>query len=400
MSSNTFSNLENSKLNGNLILTNGYIQFPNGSQQTEAGGAGGGNVSTNTINTYTNTSINNFEDSEITCATQDSQDNSYLVANTSFVQTVAQNVGQLPNNCTGIGDAALQNATGSNNCAFGLGTLPNVTADLNCAFGFESLNECTTGSNNCAVGDQTLISCTSGAFNVAIGSECLYGITTGDSNLGIGAQAATSLTTSSNNTCVGNQSGSNLVGNNNNTLLGSKSGPINGDTNTYNYLTCIGAGSTPVVVGGSNQLVLGSITGNETVYIPGGNIVLGNNQTTSPTFTFTLQPTFTDLLFVGSGSSGIPSTFLDLSQPETTMSSSQFVINSVITTFNGNVSIPAPNNLTINQLFTNNVELINQGADPPYTTNGVLYLNTTSPSTQQLRVNINGTLYYINLIPV
>jgi len=395
MSSNTFSNLENSKLNGNLILTNGYIQFSDGSQQSTAGGGGGGgNVSTNTINTYTNTSVNNFEDAEITCATQDSQDNSYSVANTAFVQNVVGTVGQLSNNCTGIGNRVLQNATGDNNNGFGVGTLPNTSGIDNCAFGFESLNSCTTGFSNCGFGNGTLSNLTTGYDNMAIGLQALLSLETGQSNLAIGTNAGSIISPNSSfNVLIGNQTGEYLLGNNN-TCIGNISGPLTTDTNTYNYLTCIGSNSVPVNVGGSNQLVLGSITGNETVYIPSGNIVLGNNQVT-PNFTFTLQPTFTDLLFVGSGPSGVPSTILDLSQPTTTMNSTSFIINSSTTTFNGGVSIPSPHNL-----ISNNIELVNQGGDPGYTSNGVIYLNTTVTATQQLRVSINGTLYYINLTPV
>ena len=96
MSSQSFANLANSEFNGNIILKNGYIQFPNGSQQTTAGG-GGGNVSTTTINTYTNTSTNNFQAANITCATQSLGNNSAKVANTQFVQSSVETAGQYNN---------------------------------------------------------------------------------------------------------------------------------------------------------------------------------------------------------------------------------------------------------------------------------------------------------------
>ena len=52
MSSQSFANLANSEFNGNIVLNNGYIKFPDDSIQTTAGGGGGGNVSTDQNNTF------------------------------------------------------------------------------------------------------------------------------------------------------------------------------------------------------------------------------------------------------------------------------------------------------------------------------------------------------------
>ena len=51
-------------------------------------------------------------------------------------------------------------------------------------------------------------------------------------------------------------------------------------------------------------------------------------------------------------------------------------------------------------LISNAAQLVNQGTDPAYNTNATLYLNTTAPLEEQLRLNINGTLYYVKLIAV
>lgn len=395
MSSNTFSNLENSKINGNLILTNGYIQFPNGSQQISAGGGGGGDVSTTTINTYTNTSTNNFEASEITCATQDSNDSSYLVANTAFVQTLVETVGILANYNTTIGANGnfqyIDTTIANNNSSFGNACLPSLTtgslntcAGANCAFNL------TTGSENSLVGINCGQSLTTGSYNSACGHFCLS-----DSN-------------GSYNTACGFNAGQNDVGlSSNNSYLGSNASQINADTYSYNYLTLIGSYSEPVNVGVNNQIVLGRLNGFDDIYIPSGNIYLGNSIINS-TYVIQASGNNSEIHFQTIPSTGLPYTNTLSVASSLTQINSNLSVNGELTieptnnlivngqsSLNGNVSIPSPYNLT-----SNNIIFTNQGGDPGYTTNATIYLNTTVTATQQLRCNINGTLYYINLTPV
>lgn len=67
MSAQSYSNLANSNINGNLILsTSGsYIEFSDGSKQTTAGGGSGGNVSTNQDNTFETDYTQTFNSSAI-----------------------------------------------------------------------------------------------------------------------------------------------------------------------------------------------------------------------------------------------------------------------------------------------------------------------------------------------
>jgi hypothetical protein len=383
MSAQSFSNLANSEFNGNIVLTNpnSYIQFGNGSQQTTAGGGGGGgNVSTTTINTYTNTSTNNFEDAEITCATQDSTDNSYLVANTAFVQTNVQSVGILEHNCVGIGLGVLSNNTGTNNNAFGNTTLSlNTSGFSNCAFGSNSLGSSTTASNNTGYGNQTLTSLTSGNFNCAFGFQTLDQLITGENNLALGGQAGVYLNSNSSD----------------NTLIGNQAGPINTDTTTYKFLTCIGSDSEPINVGSNNQIVLGRLNGDDELFIPSNNIFLGNQNNISETYTIEASGENSTIIFTAQDS--VPTGYQNVLSLSTTLSeltSGQITFNGDVT-INGDITIPSPNNLIIND-----VQFVNQGGDPSYPTNAVIYLNSSASVGEQLRVQINGTLYYINLTAV
>jgi len=354
MSSNTFSNLENSKLNGNLILTNGYIQFPNGSQQTEAGGGGGGNVSTNTINTYTNTSINDFENAEITCATQDSQDNSYLVANTAFVQNVVGTVGQLPNdnNALGYNYDTINFNNISFNTLYGSSIATYLNGDGNTLVGYNSSTTLTTGNSNSAYGCFTLLD-SNGSYNTAIGFSA------GENDVGL----------SSNNTYIGNTATQ-----------------IDTDTYSYNYLTLIGAGSEPILTGINNQMVLGRKNGADDIYIPSGNIYLGDNVLNS-SYVIQASGNNSDIQFKTLSSVGtVYENTLILSSTSSTLQSGEIYLT-------GDVTVSNSYSLTVN-----NTIYANQGGDPSFgTTDAVIYFNASATSTQQLRVNINGAQYYINL---
>jgi len=365
MSSQSFANLANSEFNGNIILKNGYIQFPNGSQQTTAGGSGGGNVSTTTINTYTNTSVNNFEDAEITCATQLNSDNSTLVANTEFVQTRVGTVGQFPNGNFGLGNNNYLNlTTGNTNYAYGNGALQNITiGELNNCIGEDAGTNITTGSGNNCIGYQSLVGATSGSANVSVGSNNLL-----NSN-------------GSYNVAIGNQAGEFDTGlSSNNIYLGNSASPT--DTHSYQYLTLIGSNSQPVIQGLNSQIVLGSTTGGETVYIPNTSLQFGVGNTS------------VNYNIVGSGND---SSIRLLCNDTTGTTQSTIVANYTESIFYSET------NLFVQGLVSANLGLIKEVTDGTYSSqNGTIYWNGNNsvPQTQQLRVNLGGTLYYINLTAV
>ena len=450
MSASSFANSANAKFNGNIVLNNGYLKFPNGSIQTTAGGgSGGGNVSTTTNNIYTNTSTNDFENSEITCATQLNSDNSTYVANTEFVQTRVGTVGIYDNNNTGIGNNVFNNidlqiadnntafgsytlssiTTGSSNCGFGVNVCTELTTgSSNCGYGNDALSSITTGSENCGYGNNVLYSLTTGSSNCGYGFETLTNLTTGSANCGYGSNALYALTTGINNTCVGYNAGNvittssfntsvgfasliDVTGSNNtaigynagvndetgsnNTYLGSQAQQQNLDTSSYNYLTLIGSDSQPVNVGSNNQIVLGRLNGDDELFIPGNNIFLGNQNNIDETYTIQASGENSTIIFTTQPS--VPAVYqntLSLSSTLSELTSDQITLTGNVT-ISGDLTIPSPNNLSVN-----NIEFVNQNGDPGYTTNATIYLNTTVTATQQLRCNINGTLYYINLTAV
>jgi len=428
MSAQSFSNLANSEFNGNIVLTNpsSYIQFGNGSKQFVAGGAGGGNVSTSTINTYTNTSVNNFEAAEITCDTQLLGDNSTYVANTAFVQTALSNTGDVfldgtntyTNTSVNNFEAAEitcdtqvlgNNSTYVANTAFVKTAIDNVGIfpNGNLGLGNNNYTVLTIGSDNNAYGDGALESITSGQLNNCIGEDSGNNITTGSGNNLLGYQAGTAITTGSSNVsigtsslltsngsynvAVGNQAGEGDTGlSSNNTYLGNSASQLGSDTSSYNFLTLIGSDSEPINVGSDNQIVLGRLNGDDDLYIPANNIFLGNQNNISETYTIEASGENSSILFTSQSS--VPSSgYVNV----LTLSTSLSELTSDQITFNGDVTIPSPNNLIVND-----IQLVNQNGDPGYTTNAVIYLNTTVPATEQLRVKINGTLYYINLTAV
>lgn len=376
MSAQSFSNLANSEFNGNIVLNNGYIQFPDGSQQTTAGG-GGGNVSTSTINTYTNTSVNNFEAAEITCDTQVLGDNSTYVANTAFVQSTVGSVGQYDNFNTAIG-------------GLNFGNLNTTLANNNSAFGNASLYTITDGYINSCVGANCAYNLTTGNNNSLIGFQCCNDLTTGSYNSSCGSFTL-QITNGSYNSTLGYESGLNDFGlSSYNTYLGAGASQTNTDTNSYEYLTLIGAGSEPVNVGSDNQIVLGRLNGDDELFIPGNNIFLGNQNNISETYTIEASGENSSILFTAQDS--VPTGYQNVLSLSTSLSE----LTSGQISLTGDVTVSNPYSLTVN-----NTIFANQGTDSSFgTSDAVIYFNASAPSTEQLRVNINGTLYYINLTAV
>jgi hypothetical protein len=376
MSSNTFSNLANTEFNGNIVLTNpnSYIQFSNGSKQSIAGGGGGGgDVYLDGTNTYTSISVNNFEDAEITCATQLNSDNSTLVANTEFVQTKVGLVGQYDNFNTAIG-------------GLNFGNIDTTLATNNSAFGNASLYTITTGYLNSCVGANCAYNLTTGTNNSLIGFQCCNDLTTGEYNSSCGSFTL-QITNGSYNSTLGYESGLNDFGLSSfNTYLGARCSQTNTDTYSYNYLTLIGADSQPILTGTNNQIVLGRKNGADDIYIPSGNIYLGDNVLNS-SYVIQASGNNSNIQFKTLPSIGtVYENTLTLGSSSSTLQSGEIYLT-------GDVTVSNTYSLTVN-----NTIFDNQGADPSFgTANAVIYFNASAPSTQQLRVNINGAQYYINL---
>jgi len=134
----------------------------------------------------------------------------------------------------------------------------------------------TTGGNNTGVGNSTLMNNTTGVNNTAIGNEALILATTSSNNTAIGVSSLYRMTTGMNNSALGYGSGLYDVSGNSNTYLGASSSQLQGDNNVYHNSTAIGYNS---VINASNQIMLGGLYTSTypTVFIPSGNINLGNN---------------------------------------------------------------------------------------------------------------------------
>jgi hypothetical protein len=351
MSAQSFSNLANSEFNGNIVLTNpnSYIQFGNGSKQSVAGGAGGGNVSTDQPNTFEAGYTQTFD-------------------GTISVNNKQSNIGQFGNGNTGIGSAiffTLDIANSDNNIAIGTGVCGSLTTGSeNVGIGMFSLPNVTTGNENTCIGANSGNSISTGSYNCSVGSSSLI-----DNN-------------GSNNSAIGYTAGENDVSGSNNTYLGSEAQQLNTDLHSYQYLTLIGANSQPVIQGSNGQIVLGSTTGNETVYIPNTNLQFG---VSNPTINYNI---------IGSGDGASIRLLCD-----DLTGTTQTVIDA-----NYQQSIfYAESNLFVSGLVSSDVGLVKEVSDAAYSNqNATIYWNGNNslPATQQLRVNLGGTLYYINLTAV
>jgi hypothetical protein len=265
-----------------------------------------------------------------------------------------------------------QGAISIDNTQSNIGQFQNA----NTAIGI-SLSLLTTGADNTCLGYNAGSSITTSSFNTAVGFSALLDVT------------------GSNNTACGYNAGVNDETGSNNTYLGSEAQQQDLDTSSYNYLTLIGADSEPVEVGSDNQIVLGRLNGDDNLYIPGNNIFLGKQNNINEAYTIQASGNNSGIQFQTLPSTGLPyENTLTLSTSLSELTSGQISLNGDVT-ITGDVTIPSPNNL-----YTNDTQYVAQAGDPGYVTNAVIYFNNTVPVGQQLRVSINGTLYYINLTAV
>ncbi|CAH0213881.1 hypothetical protein [Chryseobacterium sp. Bi04] len=174
------------------------------------------------------------------------------------------------------------NASGSSNTAFGMGSLTqNTTGNGNTAVGNNAMSSISSGDNNVAVGQNSMRHTIAATMNVAVGMNSLEyfqkgignigmgnsamgsGSLSGDYNIGIGWDALRYLVAGNNNTVVGRSSLVSLAGGSNNIAVGSSNAKaiLSGDNNIF-----IGNFITPYVSSPNNELNI-------------GNWIVGNNGT-------------------------------------------------------------------------------------------------------------------------
>ncbi|HLN95756.1 MAG TPA: hypothetical protein VK183_08970, partial [Flavobacterium sp.] len=203
---------------------------------------------------------------------------------------------------TAVGDEALFNSSGSNNCAFGtlaMG-LPASAASgsNNCAFGYRALMVNTSGQGNVAVGVDAMRDNQSGNLNIALGHSALRELQSGEQNIAIGVFAGQYNTEMSpSNIIIGREAGEsscslvpNLETNGRNIIIGFQAGNhLTGDQNiaigynagtnfTGNRNTFLGGVnaapsdvSSAVMMGrdGSNSVFIADGAGNQKIVIDG-----------------------------------------------------------------------------------------------------------------------------------
>ena len=179
-------------------------------------------------------------------------------------------------NNTALGiNSGVQITSGLNNTCIGNFSGVQLTSGSdNTCIGYAAGSGINNGNNNCALGSNSLQTCSQGLNNIGIGANSCQNITDGDNNVGIGKSSLSSINAGNNNVAVGYQSGNNLYqSSSNNTCIGYDANPTSTLYN-YEYLTLIGSNCSEMKQDENNQFVLGSI---ETIYIPSGEIVLGDD---------------------------------------------------------------------------------------------------------------------------
>jgi hypothetical protein len=220
---------------GIIRTSTGGIQFPDGTVQTTAGGAGTiTGVTAGTDLTGGGTSGNVTLNLDTTKVPQLNTANSF-----TGNQTVNGNLsatGSLTGSSFQIGSNLFDAGSyGNENVFLGFaGSSNSINAGRsNTASGYQALFN-NASSYNTAHGAGALFSNTSGSFNTASGYNALYNNTTGSTNTAFGYQALLTNSTGGNNTAIGYDAGPNASG--------------------LSYATAIGANAT---VSESNAMVLG-----------------------------------------------------------------------------------------------------------------------------------------------
>jgi len=167
----------------------------------------------------------------------------------------------------------LNNATGTDNLAFGTSVLANnVSGSLNIGIGTLALINNDTGGSNLAIGYVAQQLRTSGSFNVALGDNALAKDVSSSFNTAVGAVALLNCTTGS-NTAVGYRSGYLITTGTKNTILGRYTGNQGGlDIRTLsNYIVLSdGDGNPRAYWNGADATFNGALTAV-------GNVLVNNS---------------------------------------------------------------------------------------------------------------------------
>ena len=341
MSAQSFSNLNNSVVNGDLILSNGYLQFPDGSVQTTASGGGTGTgVYINQNNTFQDTYIQTFDNGLIV-------NNSNSITFQNITNPATTQISQNLNN--------LQIASS----AFGAGielintnTTTEVVLSTN-QYGLQ-IDKGITIENDNGNGNSVLLLSDSIINNQLDVSGNLS--TSGDfylNGLLLSKDVnTTGLKINNDGLTLGNTTNDNYV-------------ILQSDTITSNQLDITGSLNTTGIInlnGNSLNFGTGVASSTYTIYGSGDNSSVAIN---------------TD------DNTGTTRTTISASYDET-------IFYSQVNTFEESI-------------VCNDVGVYKSNSDPSFSNqNATIYWNSTNtiPTTQQLRVNLGGTIYYINLTPV
>jgi hypothetical protein len=172
MSSQSFANLANSEFNGNIVLNNGYIKYPDGSIQYNANGGSATGVFTDQGNTFENGFTQTFN-GEVSFNNNVSFSSPVDITSYTDSNIIGQPI--LSSTPTIIDSVLLGNEIGN-----GI-----INIDGTIAIGYSSANQTTTNTNGISIGKESDLG-VGATNNIAIG----YGaMSNADNCIVIGANA-------------------------------------------------------------------------------------------------------------------------------------------------------------------------------------------------------------------
>lgn len=293
----------------------------------------------------------------------------------------------------------------------------------NLIIGNSSGNALTTGYSNILLGYRSGAANTEGFQNIAIGQESMFANTTGDYNTNLGYQSYFSNTNGSNNTTIGYKAGFEMISGSSNTLIGYKAGSASSEKH-LNFIVAVGANagfsldgltntnSNYTVAVGSDALQFNQVgTANTAVggqagqYSTGGaNVIIGagSGQGASGTATYS-NNTMAGYRSGRSLTSGGNNTFLGFTSGKLITSG----VDNVCIGYQATTSSAEDNNaIAIGSGATAAPDgiAIGKGASAAAAeielngiTNSIVNTGTGTSVTKQLKITINGTVYYIDL---
>lgn len=293
----------------------------------------------------------------------------------------------------------------------------------NLIIGNSSGNALTTGYSNILLGYRSGAALTEGYENVAIGQEALFSNNTGDDNTTIGFKSLYSNESGLYNTTLGSKSGLNATNGSSNTLIGYQAGAasvgktlnnivaiganagfsLDGLTNTNsNYTVTVGSDALQFNQVGTANTVVGGQAGQ---YVTGGaNVIIGagSGQGASGTATYS-NNTMAGYRSGRELTSGGNNTFLGYTAGKLITSG----VDNVCIGYQATTTGAEDNNaVAIGSGATAATDgiAIGKGASAATAeielngiTNSIVNTGTGTSVTKQLKITINGTVYYIDL---